>query len=70
MSVGLVEEHNILFDKGLKLESGRILAPINLTYETYGTLNSDASNAILVTHAWTGSAHLAGKHSLEDKKAG
>jgi len=70
MSVGIVSEQTITFEQGIKLDSGRILAPITLAFETYGTLNTTASNAILVGHAWTGSAHLAGKLSPEDAKPG
>lgn len=70
MSVGIVQEQSITFASGIKLDSGRILAPITLAFETYGTLNTDASNAILVEHAWTGSAHLAGKLSEKDPKPG
>src|SRR5512137_2812937 len=70
MSVGVVTEQSWTCEAGLRLESGRILAPITQVYETYGTLNADASNAILVAHAWTGSAHLAGRNSPEDTKTG
>lgn len=70
MSVGIVREQTITFEHGIKLDSGRILAPITLAFETYGTLNATASNVILVEHAWTGSAHLAGKLSPEDAKPG
>jgi homoserine O-acetyltransferase len=70
MSVGIVETKYAHFDTELRLESGRILGPITLAYETYGELNREKSNAILVTHAWTGSAHLAGKSSDDDKKPG
>lgn len=70
MSVGIVSEQSITFESGVRLDSGRILAPITLVYETYGTLNSAASNAILVEHAWTGNAHLAGKLSADDPKPG
>ena len=70
MSVGIVKEHFTTFSNGIKLDSGRILAPITLAYETYGTLNESASNAILVEHAWTGSAHLAGKLHDKDTKPG
>jgi len=70
MSVGIVKEQSVCFENGIRLDSGRILAPVTMAYETYGTLNQDASNAILVEHAWTGSAHLAGRHSDEDKKPG
>ncbi len=70
MSVGIVSEQSITFDAGIRLDSGRILAPISIVYETYGTLNAAASNAILVEHAWTGNAHLAGKLSADEPKPG
>jgi homoserine O-acetyltransferase len=70
MYLGIVEQKSVTFDIELKLESGRILGPITLAYETYGELNRERSNAILVTHAWTGSAHLAGKYSTEEAKLG
>ncbi len=70
MSVGIVETKFVHFDTELRLESGRILGPITIAYETYGELNADRTNAILVAHAWTGSAHLAGRHDKDDKKPG
>jgi len=45
-----------------KLESGQSLGPITLAYETYGELNKDKTNAILVEHAFSGDAHAAGFH--------
>lgn len=53
----------------LKLKSGEKLGPITLAYETYGELNKEKSNAILVFHALTGDAHAAGL-SKTDKKPG
>jgi homoserine O-acetyltransferase len=70
MSVGIVREQSRTFESGIRLESGRILAPLTLVYETYGTLNRDASNVIMVEHAWTGDAHLAGKRKEDDVKTG
>ncbi len=57
-----LETHVAHFTSPLYLESGRILEPYKIAYETYGELNSDASNVILICHALSGSAHAAGKH--------
>ncbi len=69
-SVGIVTTEYADFDVELQLESGRLLGPLRLAYETYGTLNARRDNAILVTHAWTGDAHAAGRHHAEDRKPG
>jgi homoserine O-acetyltransferase/O-succinyltransferase len=45
---------------GFRLESGRILRPVTVAYETYGSLDADGANAVLVAHALTGSARAAG----------
>ncbi len=57
------------FSSPLYLESGRILEPYEIAYETYGDLNEDKSNAVLVCHALSGSHHAAGFYE-GDKKAG
>ena len=57
------------FTKPLYLESGRILEPWQIIYETYGELNEDKSNVILVTHALSGSHHAAGIYP-GDRKPG
>ena len=51
----------------LLLESGEKLGPVKIAYETYGELNEDKSNAILVEHAFSGDAHAAGYHEGDDK---
>ncbi|MBN1689033.1 MAG: homoserine O-acetyltransferase [Candidatus Omnitrophica bacterium] len=51
----------------LQLESGQKLGPITLAYETYGELNSQKNNAILILHAFSGDAHAAGYHEGESK---
>ncbi len=56
-------------DPFLKLECGKDFGPITLIYETYGKLNEKRDNAILICHALTGNAHVAGKNS-EDSEAG
>ena len=53
-----------------QLESGRTLSPVRLAYETYGKLNADKSNAVLILHALSGDAHVAGKNSPQDQKPG
>ena len=71
-SLGLVKTHFYTFaeDEPFQLESGASLQPLTLAYETYGRLNADRSNAILVLHALSGGAHAAGYHTTEDDKPG
>ena len=68
MSLNL-QTHTQHFTNPLYLESGRILEPYDITYETYGELNDDKSNIIVVCHALTGSHHAAGVYE-DEKKAG
>ena len=69
-SVGIVTPQTLHFAEPLTLECNRTLPSFDLVIETYGTLNSDKSNAILICHALSGSHHAAGYHSSDDKKAG
>jgi homoserine O-acetyltransferase len=69
-SVGIVTPQTFYFAEPLTLECNRTLPSFELIIETYGTLNSDKSNAVLICHALSGSHHAAGFHSDEDKKAG
>lgn len=69
-SVGLVTPQKLEFEIPLELDCGRTLPAYELVYETYGELNADASNAILICHALSGDHHAAGYHSMEDKKPG
>ena len=64
-SVGTVKTQTFTFDS-FKLESGEKFGPVILAYETYGVLNKDKSNAILITHALSGDAHAAGVHEGQD----
>lgn len=71
-SVGIVERKSFTFaeDEPFHLESGASLQPVTIAYETYGQLNVARSNAILILHALSGSAHVAGFHSPDDPKPG
>jgi homoserine O-acetyltransferase len=66
----IVHTQQVTFDEELRLQSGATLRPVTLAYETYGTLNADRSNTILICHALSGDAHVAGRHSPHDRKAG
>jgi homoserine acetyltransferase len=62
-SVGVVQTkhfHFALPPEELTLENGEKLGPITVAYETYGELNNQRSNAILILHALSGDAHAAG----------
>jgi len=67
-SVGAVRPKTFTIDS-LKLVSGKYLKPVTQCYETYGTLNKDKTNAILVAHAFSGDAHAAGYYE-GDKNPG
>lgn len=69
-SVGVVTPKIAIFNEPLTLRSGKILERYELMYETYGELNAEKSNAILICHALSGHHHAAGFHSMEDKKPG
>ena len=69
-SVGLVTPKTHHFSEPLELDCGQKLPNFDLVYETYGTLNQDHSNAILICHALSGDHHAAGYHSIDNRKAG
>jgi homoserine O-acetyltransferase/O-succinyltransferase len=64
-SVGTVAPQQMHFDQPLPLKSGAVLADYTLVYETYGQLNAQRSNAVLVCHALNASHHVAGTHAGE-----
>lgn len=72
-SVGIVETQHIRLieaDNPLKLTCGRTLGPIDVAYETCGRLSEAKDNAILICHALSGNAHVAGRNSPDDRKSG
>ncbi|GIK75977.1 MAG: homoserine O-acetyltransferase [Chloroflexota bacterium] len=71
-TVGAVSTQYFTFaeDEPFCLESGESLSPVTLAYETYGALNADRSNAILICHALSGSAHAAGYLDGDPTKLG
>jgi len=56
--------------EGFRFRHGQTVAPFTLAYETFGELNEDKSNAILVCHALSANAHVAGKYAADDARAG
>lgn len=69
-SVGCVTPAIARFEQPLTLKSGGILPRFELIYETYGTLNADRSNAVLICHALSGSHHVAGYYADQPKNIG
>lgn len=59
--------HTLVLPHSLALDGGQVLDRVELAHETYGTLNADGSNAILVCHALTGDQHLASPHPITGK---
>jgi homoserine O-acetyltransferase len=66
-SVGIVHKQFAHFEQPLHLRTGKVLERFTLAYETYGTLNADRSNAILICHALSGDSHVAGCYDGDDK---
>ncbi|MEY4340596.1 MAG: hypothetical protein RL541_100 [Pseudomonadota bacterium] len=58
------------FANPISLQSGASLRDYHLAYETYGTLNADKSNAVLICHALNASHHVAGVYAGQDKSEG
>ncbi len=60
----------LVLEDGFRFHHGERIAPFTLVYETFGELAADRSNAILVCHALSPGAHVAGKYALSDQVAG
>lgn len=69
-SVGIVQPQKIQFKHSILLQNGTTLPEFELMVETYGTLNSQRNNAVLICHALSGNHHAAGYHSPSDKRPG
>ncbi len=69
-SVGIVSAQRAFFDTPLTFKSGAVLPRYELVYETYGTLNADKSNAVLICHALSGHHHVAGYYANDVKNVG
>jgi homoserine O-acetyltransferase len=69
-SVGIVRAQRATFEEPLNFSCGKVLPRYELMYETYGTLNTDKSNAILVCHALSGHHHVAGRYADDEKNVG
>jgi homoserine O-acetyltransferase len=69
-SVGAVFAQTAHFDQPLALKSGAVLTAYDLVFETYGTLNAERSNAVLVCHALNASHHVAGYYADDPDNVG
>lgn len=67
-SVGVVAPRCAEFDEPFTMENGATLPSFQLMFETYGELNADRSNAVLVCHALSGHHHAAGLHDPDDRR--
>jgi homoserine O-acetyltransferase len=69
-SVGVVLLQLCTLEEGIQLESGEILSPITVAYEIYGEMNVAKDNVVLIAHALSGDAHVAGTYANDDNKEG
>src|SRR5512140_1448383 len=59
----------LVLEEGFRFHHGQTIAPFTIVYETFGELNAEKSNAILVCHALSPSAHAAGKYTGSDDES-
>jgi homoserine O-acetyltransferase len=69
-SVGIVTPQTAKFSEPVRLKSGAVMDEYELVYETYGMLNADRSNAILVCHALNAAHHVAGQYADDPENVG
>ena len=65
--MNIVKEKKLSITDSLKLKSGKKIDNYDLVYETYGELNADCDNAVLICHALSGNHHVAGYHKGDEK---
>lgn len=70
VSVGIVSPQTLSFDQGITLQCGEHLPSFDLVYETYGELNPERTNAVLICHALSGHHHAAGYHEEDEDRPG
>jgi homoserine O-acetyltransferase/O-succinyltransferase len=68
--VGLVQDHDFVCKEPFTFENKRTISEFTIRYETYGKLNKEKNNAILICHALSGDHHCAGIYTLNDRKPG
>ncbi|MBV8578501.1 MAG: alpha/beta fold hydrolase, partial [Acetobacteraceae bacterium] len=66
--VGSTAHTHLTFGEGITLDCGARLRTLDIAYRTYGTLNADRSNAVLVCHALTGDQYVAERHPVTGKE--
>ena len=66
----IVEEENIRIDRASTTAAGATIKDVKIGWEAAGTLNADKSNAILITHFFSGTSHAFGKYAAGDAAAG
>ncbi|MGA2142650.1 MAG: homoserine O-acetyltransferase [Brevinematales bacterium] len=73
-TAGIVETKFYTFgespEERITLDSGRVFGPVTIAYETYGALNENKDNTVLICHALSGDAHVAGFHEQNGKNPG
>ncbi len=69
-SAGVSESKTLALDGPVTLASGRVLRHVDVAYETFGRLDQDGSNAVLICHALSGDSHVAGSRSGDEAGRG
>ena len=65
--MNIIKEQKLSIDTSLNLKSGKVINSYDLIYQTYGQLNDNRDNAVLICHALSGNHHVAGYHEGDDK---